>query len=144
MSQSTRLITASYILSFVGANSPQRLSTDTIAKWVKTHPTRVRNLVSQLVKAGILISYRGNNGGLTLARDPKQINLLQVYDAVQDSPLIAEKIDNPFTGFEDHCKVFEVFTQLFGLLENNVRFNLEQITADKLFVAFDIPYEKQA
>lgn len=142
MSQSTRLITASYILSFVAANAPQRLSSDTIAKWVKTHPTRVRNLVSQLVKADILISYRGSNGGLTLARDPKDINLLQVYDAVQDSPLIAEKLENPFTGFEDHCKVFEVFTELFTLLENNVRLNLEHITADKLFVAFDTPYSK--
>lgn len=102
----------------------------------------MRNLVSQLVKADILISYRGANGGLTLARDPREINLRQVYDAVQNSPLIAEKIDNPFTGFEDHCKVFEVFTHLFELLENNVRLDLEKITVDTLFIAFDVPYKK--
>ena len=59
MSQSTRLITASYILSFVAANAPQKLRTETIAKWVKTHPTRVRSLVSLMVKANILKSWRG-------------------------------------------------------------------------------------
>ena len=140
MSQSTRLITASYILSFVGANAPQRLSTETIARWVKTHPTRIRGLVAQLVKANILISFRGAGGGLTLARPASEISLLDLYDAVQDSPLIAEKIDNPFSGFEDHCKVYAVFTQLFELLERNVRLDLGQITVDQLFVPFHTPY----
>lgn len=140
MSKSTRLITASYILSFVGANAPQRLSTDTIARWVKTHPTRIRNLVAQLVKANILISYRGAGGGLTLARPASEISLLDVYDAVQESPLIAEKIDNPFSGFEDHCKVYEVFTALFDLLEQNVRLDLHKISVEQLFVPFQTPY----
>ncbi|MFZ6046302.1 RrF2 family transcriptional regulator [Pseudomonas sp. CR3202] len=143
MSQSTRLITASYILSFVAANAPQKLRTETIAKWVKVHPTRVRNLVSQLVKANILKSQRGAGGGLTLARPPREITLRDVYDAVQESSLIAEKIDNPFSGMEDHCKVFDVFTRLFALLEENVRLDLEKITADQLFVAFDTPLEAE-
>ncbi|VVN47115.1 Rrf2 family transcriptional regulator [Pseudomonas fluorescens] len=143
MSQSTRLITASYILSFVAANAPQKLRTETIAKWVKTHPTRVRNLVSQMVKANILKSWRGAKGGLTLARPANEITLREVYDAVQESSLIAEKIDNPFSGMEDHCKVFDVFTRLFAMLENNMRLDLGNITADQLFVAFDTPVENR-
>ncbi|SFI31436.1 Rrf2 family protein [Pseudomonas guineae] len=141
MSQSTRLITASYILSFVAANAPQKLRTETIAKWVKTHPTRVRNLVALMVKANILKSYRGARGGLTLARPPHEITLSEVYDAVQESSLIAEKIDNPFSGMEDHCKVHSVFLNLFALMENNIRQDLQGITADQLFVAFDPPLE---
>jgi Rrf2 family protein len=143
MSQSTRLITACDILSFVAAYAPQKLRTETIAKWVKTHPTRVRNLVSQMVKADILKSYRGAKGGLTLARPANEITLREVYDAVQESSLIAEKIDNPFSGMEDHCKVFEVFTRLFAMLENNMRLDLGSITADQLFVAFDTPLENR-
>lgn len=141
MSQSTRLITASYILSFVAANAPQKLRTETIAKWVKVHPTRVRSLASQMVKADILKSWRGAQGGLTLARPASEITLREVYDAVQESSLIAEKIDNPFSGMEDHCKVFEVFTRLFAMLEANMRLDLGAITADQLFVAFDRPVE---
>jgi Rrf2 family protein len=144
MSQSTRLITASYILSFVAANAPQKLRTETIAKWVKVHPTRVRSMVSQMVKANILTSYRGAQGGVTLARAPQQITLREVYDAVQESSLIAEKIDNPFAGLEDHCKVYEVFTRLFAMLEQNMRQDLGAITADQLFVAFDTPKEHSA
>jgi Rrf2 family protein len=137
MARSTRLITASYILSFVAANSPKRLRTETIAKWVQTHPTRIRHLVSQLVKADILISYRGKHGGLTLGRSPNQITLKDVYDAVQDSPLITERIDDPFSGWDEHCKVFSVFTALFENLESNIRTDLERITLDMLFAPFD-------
>jgi Rrf2 family protein len=140
MSRSTRLITASYILSFIAANAPAHLRTDTIAKWVKTHPTRVRNLASQLVKAGILKSCRGAAGGMTLARNPNEITLRDVYDAVQDSPLIAEGIDNPFSGWEDHCKVYEVFENLFSNLEKNIRTELDQITLEQMFVPFDRDY----
>ena len=141
MSQSTRLITASYILSFVAANAPQRLRTETIAKWVKTHPTRVRSLVSLMVKANILKSWRGAHGGLTLARPASDITLREVYDAVQESSLIAEKIDNPFSGMEEHCKAFDVFTRLFAMLEANMRLDLGTTTADQLFVAFEKPQE---
>jgi Rrf2 family protein len=140
MARSTRLITASYILSFVAANAPKRLCTDTIAKWVKTHPTRVRHLVSQLVKAGILKSYRGASGGLALARQPSEITLKHVYDAVQDSPLIAEGIDNPFSGWQDHCKVHGVFNELFADLEDKIRAELALVTLDQMFVPFDRDY----
>ncbi|MGH1543511.1 MAG: RrF2 family transcriptional regulator [Arenicella sp.] len=140
MARSTRLITASYILSFVAANAPKQLRTDTIAKWVKTHPTRVRNLASQLVKAGILKSYRGATGGLTLNRHPKDITLRDVYNAVQDSPLISEGMDNPFTGWEDHCKVFEVFENLFASLEKDIRAELDKITLEQMFAPFDRDY----
>jgi len=141
MARSTRLITASYILSFVAANSPKRLRTDTIAKWVQTHPTRVRHLVSQLVKAGILKSYRGATGGLALSRAPETITLKEIYDAVQDSPLIAEGIDNPFSGWEEHCKVHSVFEALFTDLEGKIRTELEQVTLDQMFAPFDQDYE---
>lgn len=42
---------------------------------------------------------------------------------------------------EDHCKVFEVFTRLFAMLEANMRLDLGAITADQLFVAFDKPQD---
>lgn len=142
MAKSTRLITASFVLAFVAANAPQKMRTETISKWVKVHPTRIRNLVSQMVKANILKSYRGAAGGLTLARSPDQITLREVYDAVQDSPLITEGLDNPFEGFEDHCMVHSVFTRLFADIEGNIRQHLEEITLSSLFVPFDTDMDK--
>ncbi|MBP5146598.1 transcriptional regulator, partial [Pseudomonas protegens] len=75
------------------------------------------------------------------ARPASDITLREVYDAVQESSLIAEKIDNPFSGMEEHCKVFDVFTRLFAMLEANMRLDLGTITADQLFVAFEKPQE---
>ena len=37
--------------------------------------------------------------------------------------------------------MYEVFTRLFAMLEQNMRLDLGAITADQLFVAFDTPRE---
>ena len=44
-------------------------------------------ILQRLVKAQILISKRGQRGGFTLARDPKEITMLQIIEAV-DGPLM--------------------------------------------------------
>lgn len=134
MARSRRLITASYILSFIAANAPCRMQTDRIAEKVQAHPTRVRHLVSQLVKARILTSHRGSAGGLSLDRSPAEITLKDVYEAVQGGPLIAEAIENPFAEWQEHCRVYPVFEMLFSTLEEQVRSKFAEITLDQLFV----------
>ena len=57
-------------MSFIGAHNPRILSTATVAKWVNTHAARARQIVSQLVKAGLLESSRGGGGGVR-PEDPR-------------------------------------------------------------------------
>ena len=45
-------------------------------------------IMQQLVRANVLKSKRGPRGGFTLARDPKDISMLQVIEAV-NGPLMA-------------------------------------------------------
>src|SRR5215208_111418 len=63
-----------------------RTSTSTIAKEQGIPPSFLAKIVSQLSITGLLHTLRGAHGGVTLARDPKDITLLQVVEAI-DGPM---------------------------------------------------------
>ena len=95
MSKSTRLLTATYILSYVAANAPEVLTTEKIAAQVDEHPTRVRQIVAALVKAGILAASRGAAGGVSLKKPAPEITLYDIQRAVQDGSLLALNLFTP-------------------------------------------------
>lgn len=66
--------------------------------------TYLRKIMRKLVVAGLVKSISGNNGGFTLARDAKDINLLEIVEATEG------KIETyPNYGFFD--RVFREFKQ---------------------------------
>lgn len=132
MSKSTQLVTASYIASYVGAAYPAQVNTDSIAKVVNTHPSRVRRLVSKLVKAGILRSHRGSAGGVALSKEADQVTLADIYDAVQEQPILCigvHEIDS-----EEGGKAFlsPTFENLYQGLESKMRHDLQKIKLSDL------------
>jgi Rrf2 family protein len=54
-----------------------------IAEKMGCSSSYLAKVMGQLVKAGILRSYRGPQGGMTLAKEPEDINLLEIVEAVQ-------------------------------------------------------------
>jgi Rrf2 family protein len=57
-----------------------------IARRRRAPPAFLAKIVRSLVRAGLLRSLRGRNGGVTLARPASRITVLQVIEAV-DGPL---------------------------------------------------------
>ncbi|MDA7949621.1 MAG: Rrf2 family transcriptional regulator [Hyphomicrobiaceae bacterium] len=143
MSRSTELMTASYVAAFVGARHPDRVNTDLIAKMVQTHPTRVRRIVSKLVKAGILLSSRGGNGGVSLAREANKITLADIYDAVQDQTVLKLGLHNPFSEWSDHCFIHSTFERVHSDLETKFRSDLADIKLSEMFKPW-APVKKKA
>ena len=47
-----------------------------------------RRVVTRLGRAGLLVSSRGSGGGITLARPPEEITLLDVVEAIEGSPAL--------------------------------------------------------
>jgi len=54
-----------------------------VAEAIEESPTYLAKVANILTKAGIVRSHRGVTGGMTLALDPADINLLEVYEACQ-------------------------------------------------------------
>lgn len=67
-------------------NGEQRTATSAIAEEQRIPPSFLAKIVSQLSIAGLLHTSRGARGGVTLARDPKDITLLEVIEAI-DGPI---------------------------------------------------------
>lgn len=63
-----------------------RTATSAIAEEQKIPPSFLAKIISQLSIAGLLHTSRGARGGVTLARDPKEITLLEVIEAI-DGPI---------------------------------------------------------
>lgn len=59
-----------------------KVTSDLIASSVNVNPVVIRRILQQLKKAGIIQVKRGS-GGADLARDPEDITLLDVYNAVE-------------------------------------------------------------
>lgn len=132
MAQSTKLASAAYIMAYVARHEPEHVTTDTIARVLKDHPARVRQIVAALVKAGLMRSLRGAAGGIVLARPASKINFGQIYDAIgEKSPLaLAMRDDDP--GLHYACNVHPVLSRVYSEIAADALQRLRRVTLDKV------------
>jgi Rrf2 family protein len=74
------------VLHLARAGSSERAATSAMAKDQNIPPSFLAKIISQLSIAGLLHTSRGARGGVTLAREPKDITLLEVVEAI-DGPI---------------------------------------------------------
>ena len=72
----------------------QRVATNVIADEQHIPPSFLAKIVSQLSIAGLLHTSRGARGGVTLARDSKDITLLEVVEAIDGPIQLNECVEN--------------------------------------------------
>jgi Rrf2 family protein len=72
----------------------QGVTSATLAMSVNTSPSFVRRTLARLSKAGLVETATGKAGSCWLARDPKDISLLDIYQAV-DAPKVFAIHDYP-------------------------------------------------
>lgn len=140
MSKSTRLLTATYILSYVAARAPEVVTTEHIAEQVDEHPTRVRQIVAALVKSGLLSATRGAAGGVSLARPATEISLHDIQTAVQDGSLLALHLFEPKSEWAGKSSVHLVFENLRDELQQRIDSYLGQHTLDQTYTPIVVPF----
>lgn len=102
----------------------ERAATKKIAEERDIPPSFLAKIISQLSIAGLINTSRGARGGVSLARDPEDISLLQVVEAI-DGPITLNEctVDPSECAFGDHCPIHEVFceakTQLIERLKSS-------------------------
>lgn len=79
-----------------------RASTAQIAEEQRIPATFLAKIISQLSAAGILRAVRGARGGVTLARPPHEVSLLEIVEAI-DGPVML----NSCTSDPDQCPLGE-------------------------------------
>jgi Rrf2 family protein len=93
--------------------SEQRVSTSTVAKEMQIPPSFLAKIISQLSIAGLLHTSRGARGGVALAREAKDISVLDVVEAIDGPILLNECVgSNKPCVFEDDCLVHPIWKEV--------------------------------
>jgi len=88
----------------------KRAATSQIAQEQAIPPSFLAKIVSQLSVAGLLQTSRGARGGVSLARDPDQISLLEVVEAIDGPILLNECVSgNGACTFGEDCPMRPVW-----------------------------------
>lgn len=85
----TRFPVSVHIMVSLAYHCDELMNSEQLAIVVKTNPTFIRKLVSRLVEAGLIESYRGKGGGIKIAKSPADISLKDIYLAsLEEKPLL--------------------------------------------------------
>lgn len=88
----------------------RRAATSQIAQEQHIPPSFLAKIVSQLSVAGLLQTSRGARGGVSLARPPEEISLLEVVEAIDGPILLNECVaGNGICVFGDTCPMRPVW-----------------------------------
>ena len=83
MSASNKLSTAVKALYFLAKAYPVPKSSTEIAESIGYNPSKLRKILSFLAKDKIVKSTRGKSGGFVLAKSTNEINMQEIYCAVE-------------------------------------------------------------
>lgn len=119
------------ILYLARSGKGERITTSQVAKEQKIPSSFLAKIISQLAIAGLLNTARGTHGGITLGRDPENITLLEVVEAI-DGPIQLNMCvgRDGVCPFEENCPIQRIWcdaqNELVTKLSNT---NFRQLTA---------------
>ena len=114
------------------AQSGTRLDAHTIAQTTYVPLRFALKILRKLVQAGLVKSYQGAKGGYQLSREPNEITLRQVIEAVEGPWRISRCVGDGYQCAHAPCRVHRVYEEITDL----VRQKLDSFT-------FEIPEELQ-
>ena len=135
MSANSRMTVAVHILSylvFASGNRPRPVTSEQIAKSVRTNPVVIRRLLGLLRESGLVRSQRGANAGWTLARSPRAITLLDVYNALHDDALFGMHASPPNPQCPIGRRLPSTLRKVYGSLEDELRRQLARTSVDEV------------
>lgn len=117
------------VLALAKRPSGTRVSTPKIRHEMLIPPALLQRIVAKLANGGFITTQAGRDGGLTLARHPAQINLLQVVEHFEGTIYLSDCIVKPGNcPFDLRCPVRCRLVRLRDVL----RSELEKTTFEDL------------
>ena len=100
------------VLHLARMGTDQRSATSQVAQEQRIPPSFLAKIISQLPIAGLLHTSRGARGGVTLARNPKDISLLEVIEAIDGPIQLNECVgENGTCTFDEDCPLRPVWCE---------------------------------
>ena len=125
------------VLYLARLDPTQRAATSQVAQEQRIPPSFLAKIISQLSIAGLLHTSRGARGGVTLAREPQEITLLEVIEAIDGPILLNECVSDSSTcTFDSDCPLRPVWCDAQEELVNRLKgTNFQQLLAQNAVAA---------
>jgi Rrf2 family protein len=110
------------ILALSKKAAGKRLLTSEIGREMLIPPALLQRIVAELAGGGFILTQAGRDGGITLAREPKQITLLQVVEHFEGELYLSDCVLKPGEcPFDKRCPVHCQWVRLKNLLRDEMR-----------------------
>ena len=110
------------ILYLAQIENNERVATSSVAKEQKIPSSFLAKIIAQLSIAGLLDTLRGAHGGVRLAREPRNITLLEVVEAIDGPIQINVCVEAPGNcPLEPTCSVRRVWCDVQNELVTRLR-----------------------
>ena len=113
-----------HIMTVLAYHHDELLTSEQLATSIRTNAVVVRRLIAKLVEAGLVKSFKGKSGGVSLAKPAQQITLEDIYAAVfSDKALIANPPREPHKACAVSCSMGKVLEGVIdGLQAQTVKY----------------------
>lgn len=91
----TRFSLSVHVMMTLAYHKDELVNSEFLAGVLKTNPTFVRKIVSRLVEAGLIESFRGKGGGIRIAKSPSDISLSCIYAAAVEEKCLVSTHKKP-------------------------------------------------
>jgi Rrf2 family protein len=143
MSANSRLTIAVHVLAWMALARERGLvwiTSDQVAASVNTNPVIIRRSLGDLRRAALVEARRGAGAGWSLAREPREITLLDVYNAVEHEPLFAMHRTEPNLECPVGHGIRPVLGQVYSEIDQALRHELTRTSvADVLRSTLGVP-----
>jgi Rrf2 family protein len=110
------------VLHLARLDGGERAATSAVAEEQRIPPSFLAKIISQLSIAGLLHTSRGARGGVTLARPPKDITLLEVIEAIDGPIQLNECVgEEANCAFDQDCPLRPVWCDVQDMLVKRLR-----------------------
>lgn len=123
-----------------------RVSSSEIGREMLIPPALLQRIVAELANGGFIQTQAGRDGGITLARNPMEITLLQVVEHFEGPILLSDCIINPGDcPFERKCPVRCQWLRLKDILRDEMeRITFNQLVEDATAIEMNIAVKSPA
>jgi Rrf2 family protein len=128
MATNTQFSIAVHVLAGLGHRCGGDATSADLAKSVNTSASFVRRILSKLSKAGLVQTATGKAGSCWLAREPRAISLLDVYQAVDAPKAFAIHHYRPMKQCPVSCKIKTALESALGQTQQALEAGLAKIS----------------
>ncbi len=133
MSASTKLSTAVKALCFLANSFPEPKTSAEISRYTGANASKLRKILSMLVKNDIVESTFGASGGFLIKKVPVRLHLQEIYCAIEDMKAFHLHITKSKTGkANDAAKLNNYFLDLFASIQVDIENKMRKISLQSI------------